>query len=110
MMKEKNDTRKDIDTYTSLVHDVMFTQISEKKCNQTVCIISSSAILKEYQKLNNGPMPGNPVLGPIKNEELSGEDRKKELEAVNLIKKRIWKYQGDNMCKWESIERVFKGG
>ena len=32
-------------------------------------------------------MPGKPVFGPISNEELSGEDGNKELEALNLIYK-----------------------
>ena len=27
-----------------------------------------AAIFKEYQQLNDGPMPGNPVLGQINNE------------------------------------------
>ena len=31
MMKERYDTSKDIDTYMSLVHDFMFTQMSEKR-------------------------------------------------------------------------------
>ena len=43
-------------------------------------------MLKEHQQLNYGPMTGKPVFGPISNEELSGEDRKKALKAVNLIK------------------------
>ena len=30
-MKDKYDTSKEIDTYMSLAHDVMFTQMSEKK-------------------------------------------------------------------------------
>ena len=48
---------------------------------------SVSAMFKEYQKSNDKPMPGNPVFGPISNEELRSEDKKKELEAVNLINK-----------------------
>ena len=42
-------------------------------------------MFNEYQQLNDGPMPGNPVFGPINNEELSGKDIKKAIEAVNLI-------------------------
>ena len=45
-------------------------------------------MFKEYQQLNYGPMSGKPVFRPIKIEELSGEDRKKELEAVNLIQEK----------------------
>ena len=43
-------------------------------------------MFKYYQQLNYGPMPRKPVFVPINNEELSGEDRKKALEADNLIK------------------------
>ena len=40
MMKEKYDTSKNIDTYMSLVHDVVFTEMSEKG-DQTDCITRS---------------------------------------------------------------------
>ena len=43
-------------------------------------------MFKEYQHFNDGPMPGKPVFGPINNEELRGEDRKKSLDSVNHIK------------------------
>ena len=45
-------------------------------------------MFKECQQLKDVPMPGNPVLGIISNEELSSEDRNKALEAVNLIKEK----------------------
>ena len=46
-------------------------------------------MLKEYQQLNDRPMPGKPVFGPINNEELSSEDRKTLLETVNQIKEKL---------------------
>ena len=55
-------------------------------------------------------MSRKPVSVPVNNEELSGQDRKKALEAANLIKiKTMWKDQGDNMRRWESKEKLFKG-
>ena len=43
-------------------------------------------MFKEYQNFNDGPIPENPFFGPINNDEFRDEDRKKSLEAVNLIK------------------------
>ena len=40
-------------------------------------------------------MPGNPVFGPISNEELSNEDKKKSFEEVNRIKE-----QQHGQIKW----------
>ena len=85
-MKEKYDTRKNIDTYMSLAHNFMCTQISAKQGIKQFGERAIVSMFKEFQQLNNGPMPGKPVLGPINNEELSIEDRKKSLAAVNLIK------------------------
>ena len=45
-------------------------------------------MFKYYQKINDEPMSGDPIFGPINNEELRGEYMKKELEAVNLIKEK----------------------
>ena len=42
-------------------------------------------MFKEYQQFNDGPIPGKPVFVPISNAELISEDRKKSLEAVNMI-------------------------
>ena len=46
-------------------------------------------MFKEYQQLKYGPIPGNPVFGPINNEELSGKESRRALKAVNLIKEKI---------------------
>ena len=86
MMKEKFDTRKDIDTYISLANDVMFTQISAKNGTKQFGERAVADMSKEYQQLNDGPIPGKPVFGPINIEELRIGDSNKSLEAVNLIK------------------------
>ena len=46
-------------------------------------------MFRQYQQLNDGPIPGNPGFVPINNEELGGEDREKSLEAMNLIKEKL---------------------
>ena len=53
-----------------------------------------AAMSKEYQQLNYVPMPGKPFLGPISNDELSGQDSKKSLESVNLIKNDVERSRG----------------
>ena len=47
-----------------------------------------AAMLSEYRQLNNGPMPGKPVFGCINPDDLTSEEKKRALEAVNLIKKK----------------------
>ena len=42
-------------------------------------------MMKELQQLNDGAVPGKPVLIPIHSGELTNEDRRKALDAVNLI-------------------------
>ena len=89
MIEEKYDTSKDINTYMSLAHDVIFTHISAKKVINQSREREVVAMLKEYQKLNDRPMPGNPVFGTINNEELRSEDRKKSIDAVKMIKEKL---------------------
>ena len=45
-------------------------------------------MLKEYKPLNEESMTGKPVFGPIDTSDLTPEDRKMDLEAVNLIKEK----------------------
>ena len=47
-----------------------------------------AAMFSEYKQLNSGPMPGKPVFGSIRPKTISIEEKKKALEAVNLIKKK----------------------
>ena len=47
-----------------------------------------AAIIKEFKQLNEGAMPGKPVIGPIDPTTLTRNDIKKALEAVNLIKQK----------------------
>ena len=75
--------------------DVIITQISENaginKCVEKVV----EAMVKEYRQIDKGPMEGNPFVTPIDPETLSYEDKRKALEAVNLVK-----YKRNGIIKW----------
>ena len=47
-----------------------------------------AAVVNEYKQLNEGVMPGKPVFGRINHGDTTIEERKRALEAVNLIKKK----------------------
>ena len=47
-----------------------------------------AAILSEYKQLNMGVMPDKPVFGCINPNDISPGEKKRALEAVNLIKKK----------------------
>ena len=54
-----------------------------------------AAMFKEYNKLDDGNMPVKPVVSSFNTDGLNPLDRKKTLEAVNLIKeKRCGKIRG----------------
>ena len=68
MTKKKYGTRHYIHTYIYLAHDVMFKKISEKKGIKKFGERAVAVMFKEYQKLDDKPMPVNPFFGPINNE------------------------------------------
>ena len=45
-------------------------------------------MFKQYKQLNEGKISGKPVLGPIYPSDLIPEDRKVDLEELNLIKEK----------------------
>ena len=45
-----------------------------------------AAMLSERKQLNTGTAPGKPVFGTIDPSTLSNEEKRRALEAVNLIK------------------------
>ena len=47
-----------------------------------------ASIMSEYRQLNKGPMPGKPVFGCINPDNLSRDEKKRVLEAANLMKKK----------------------
>ena len=64
----------------------MFTQISANRGIKLFGERALAAIFKELKQLNDGVLPGNPVIVPIDIESLTDKDKRKSLEAVNLIK------------------------
>ena len=86
---------------------VLFTQMSANRGIKLFGERSVAAIFKELKQLNDGVLPGNPVIVPIDIESLTEEDKRKSLEAVNLIKvKRCGKIKG-RTCTNGSCQRHF---
>ena len=48
----------------------------------------TTAMLNEYKQLNIGPVPGKPVFGCIDPSKITNDEKRRALEAVNLIKKK----------------------
>ena len=81
-------------SYEKALH-VMFTQMSAHKGIKLFGQRAIAAMIKELKQLNDGVIPGNPVIAPIPFDELTAKDKKESLEAVNLIAiKRSGKIKG----------------
>lgn len=88
----------DSETLLRIATDVMFVQMPEqfsefaqmpahvgiKKFGEEAIM----AMVKEYVQLDKGAIEGKPVIEGIHASDLSSEDKKRALEAVNLIKKK----------------------
>ncbi len=87
----------------------IFTQMSAKEGISRFGERAVAAIFKELKQLNDGVLPGNPVMQPISLEDLSPEDKQKALEAVNLIKeKRCGKIKGRTCANGARQRRYVK--
>ena len=64
----------------------MFNQIHAKKVINLFCESIIVTMIKEFKQLDEGAMPGNPVFIPLNPAELTYEERRQALEAVNRIK------------------------
>ena len=65
----------------------MFTQVSAREGIQRWGDQAIAAIVKELKKLQEGAMPGKPVIEAIDPNKISEEDKRKcTLEAVTVIK------------------------
>ena len=70
-----------------------------------------SAIIKEFTQLDQGAFPGKPVVQPLNAHELSIEEKRKALEAVNLIaKKRCGKIKGRTCADGSKQRKYLKDG
>ena len=70
-----------------------------------------AALLKEYNQMDKGPMPGKPVFGAVDYHTLSVQEKKEALEAVNLIKeKRDGKIKGRTCANGSKQRQYLKDG
>ena len=105
MLKKGKGRKKD--EYMAIATKVMFTQMTAKKGMKLFGEQAVAAMFKEYKQLNEGAVPGKPVLAPIDPDTLSREEKRQSLEAVNLIKeKRCGKIKG-RTCANGSRQREF---
>ena len=94
------------DTYDKALH-VMFTQMSAHKGIKLFGKRAIAAMMKELKQLNDGVIPGNPVIEPIPFHELTNKDKREALEAVNIIaEKRTGKIKG-RVCANGSRQRKY---
>ena len=70
------------------VMSVVFTQMSAYKGIKKHGEKAVAAVFKEFQQLDSGVLPGNPVVTPQDPAELTTKDLEGALEAVNLIKEK----------------------
>ena len=88
IIKEKYNANEDVDTYQSLYHKVMSMQMNTKKGIELFGERAIIDMFKEYKQLDDGTMPVKPVVAPYNPDVITSLDRKKTLEAVNLIKEK----------------------
>ena len=88
---------------------IIFTQMSAKQGFKTVGEQAVAAIFKEYKQLNDGPMPGKPVVQAVDTNTLTDEMKSKALDAVNLIKiKRDGKIKGRSCLNGSKQRKYLK--
>jgi hypothetical protein len=101
----------------SLATDVLFAQVGEflqmtakagiKKFGDKAV----AAMLKEFKQLNVGAVPGKPVFGTVDPTTLNREEKRRALEAVNLIKKkRCRKIKGRTCANGSKQKKYLKHG
>ena len=67
---------------------VMFTQMPALKGFKLFGERAVAAMVKELKQLEHGPMPGKKVIVPINPDTLTYEQKRRALNAINLIKKK----------------------
>mmetsp|Transcript_26947 Transcript_26947/g.39879 ORF Transcript_26947/g.39879 Transcript_26947/m.39879 type:complete len:200 (-) Transcript_26947:1357-1956(-) len=99
-----------------IVNDVMrstvnvtFTQMSAKKGMKLLGESAVAAMFKELKQLDQGPMPGKPVVQPVNVDELSAEVKERAMEAVNLIKVKRCGIVKGRTCANGSKQRQYLG-
>ena len=104
-------------SYMSVAANYLFAQVNEHTQMSAKAGIKKfgdkaiAAMLSEYKQLNTGAMPGKPVFGTINPNTLTREEKRRALEAVNLIKKkRCGKIKGRTCANGSKQKRYLKHG
>ena len=98
------------DAYDKALH-VMFIQMSAHKGIKLFGERAIAAIVKELKQLNDGVIPGNPVIEPIPFDKQTNQDKKEALEAVNIItEKRTGKIKGRMCANGSRQQKYLKEG
>lgn len=74
--------------YMNILNEVMFTKISVKAEIKKFAETAIAAMFKEFNQSDKGAIPRNPVVIPIYTINLTAEEKRKVLPAVNLIKEK----------------------
>ena len=100
---------KELDTISlmKIACDVIFTQMSANAGIKKHGEAAVAAMIKEYTQLNEGAVPGKPVVVPTDATTLTEEEKKKALPAVNLIKEKWGGELKGRFCVDGSKERRY---
>ena len=90
----------------------LFVTISNMSAHKGIKLFGEKAVaamMKELKQLNNGVIPGNPLIKPIPFDELTDKDKEESLEAVNLIaRKRSGKIKGRTCANGRKQRKYLK--
>ena len=117
MQSDKHPLIRGDKSFMSVAANFLFTQVLEHAQISAKAGIKRfgeravAAMISEYKQLNSGVMPGKPVFGCIDAKSLTREEKRKALEAVNLIKKkRCGKIKGRTCANGSKQKRYLKHG
>ena len=95
-------------TFMQMATDIIFTQMSANKGFKKYGQPAIAAIIKEFTQLNNGAVPGKPVVRPVNVSTLTPQEKHKALPAVNLIKEKFGGALKGRTCADGSGQRLFE--
>ena len=109
-MKGMKNNELDRDQVYKKLVNTIFTQVSAKEGIKRWGEDAIAAIVKELKQLQDGAMPGRPVIEAVKYSDLTEEDKKKHtLEAVTVVKqKRCGKIKGRTCADGSKQRRYLK--
>ena len=87
-VKVHPNTTKEEYTYMKTALDVVFTQMTANAGIKKFGEPAVAAMIKEFSQLNEGAVPGKPVVVPTDARTLTVMEKQKALPAVNLIKEK----------------------